>query len=106
MPIGGHAWLTLTPEPTWEPELPICDPHHHLREFRPEPMAYQRYLLPDLAADLHSGHDVRSTVLIEVKARYRADGPEEMRPVGEVEFIEGLATESARGGSVASFHLR
>jgi predicted TIM-barrel fold metal-dependent hydrolase len=40
---------------------------------------------------------VRSTVFIEVKTRYRADGPEEMRPVGEVEFVEGLATESARG---------
>jgi hypothetical protein len=40
---------------------------------------------------------VRSTVFIEVKARYRLDGPEEMRPVGEVEFVDGLATESARG---------
>ena len=97
MPIGGKDWLALTPEPTLEPELPICDPHHHLWEFRPEPMHYQRYLLPDLAEDLHSGHNVRATVFIEVKARYRPDGPEEMRPVGEVEFIEGLATESARG---------
>jgi L-fuconolactonase len=97
MPIGGKDWLALTPEPTLEPELPICDPHHHLWEFRPEPMHYQRYLLPDLAEDLHSGHNVRATVFIEVKARYRPDGPEEMRPVGEVAFVEGLATESARG---------
>jgi L-fuconolactonase len=97
MPIGGPDWLALTPEPTLEPELPICDPHHHLWDFRPEPVAYQRYLLPDLAADINSGHHVRSTVFIEVKARYRADGPEEMRPVGEVEFVEELAAESARG---------
>ena len=97
MPIGGLAWLALTPEPTLEPELPICDPHHHLWDFRPEPVPYQRYLLSELTADLHSGHHVRSTVFIEVKTRYRADGPEEMRPVGEVEFIEGLATESVRG---------
>jgi L-fuconolactonase len=97
MSIGGPDWLALTPEPTLEPELPICDPHHHLWDFRPEPVAYQRYLLPELAADLHSGHNVRSTVFIEVKTRYRAHGPEEMRPVGEVEFVEGLATESARG---------
>jgi L-fuconolactonase len=97
MPLVGHAWLALTPEPTLEPEIPICDAHHHLWEFRPEPVAYQRYLLPDLAEDLHSGHDVRSTVFIEVKTRYRTHGPEEMRPVGEVEFVEGLATESARG---------
>jgi predicted TIM-barrel fold metal-dependent hydrolase len=97
MPIGGPDWLALTPEPTLEPKLPICDAHHHLWEFRPEPVAYQRYLLSDLAADINSGHHVLSTVFIEVKARYRADGPEEMRPVGEVEFVEGLATESARG---------
>ena len=97
MPLGGKAWLALTPEATLEPELPICDAHHHLWEFRPEPVAYQRYLLPDLAEDLHSGHHVRSTVFIEVKTRYRTTGPEEMRPVGEVEFVEGLATESASG---------
>ena len=97
MPIGDANWLALTPEPTLEPELPICDAHHHLWEFRPEPAPYQRYLPPELAADVGSGHNVRSTVFIEVKARYRPDGPEEMRPVGEVEFVEGLATESARG---------
>src|SRR5215475_10759138 len=93
MPLGGHAWLALTPEPTLEPEIPICDAHHHLWEFRPEPLHYQRYLLQDLANDLNSGHNVRSTVFIEVRARYRSDGPAEMRPVGEVKFIEGLATE-------------
>ena len=97
MPTGDADWLALTPEPTLEPELPICDAHHHLWEFRPEPVPYQRYLLAELAEDLGSGHNVRSTVFIEVKARYRPDGPEDMRPVGEVAFVEGLATESARG---------
>ena len=28
---------------------------------------------------------------------YRADGPEDMRPVGEVEFVQGLAAASATG---------
>ena len=97
MPTGDADWLALTPEPTLESELPICDAHHHLWEFRPEPVPYQRYLLAELAEDLGSGHNVRATVFIEVKARYRSDGPEDMRPVGEVEFVEGLATESARG---------
>ncbi len=97
MPIGGDDWLALTPEPTLEPEIPICDPHHHLWEFRPEPVHYQRYLLQDLADDLNSGHNVRSTVFIEVKARYRADGPQAMRPLGEVEFVDGLAAESTSG---------
>jgi len=97
MPIGDKDWLALTPETALEPELPICDPHHHLWAHREEPAAYQRYLLPDLAADVHSGHNVRSTVFIEVKAFYRADGPAAMRPVGEVEHVEKLATESASG---------
>ena len=69
MPTGDADWLALTPEPTLEPELPICDAHHHLWEFRPEPVPYQRYLLAELAEDLHSGHNVRATVFIEVKAR-------------------------------------
>jgi L-fuconolactonase len=97
MPFGGPDWLALTPEPTLEPELPICDPHHHFWDFRTERLPYQRYLLHELAADIHSGHHVRSTVFIEARAMYRADGPEELRPVGEVEFVQGLAAASASG---------
>ena len=96
--IGEPAWLQLTPEPALEPNLPICDPHHHVWAQRHEPPAYRRYLLPDLAADIRdSGHNVRSTVFIEVKAFYRADGPEEMRPVGEVAHVNALADEAAGG---------
>ena len=97
MPFGGPDWLALTLEPTLEPELPICDPHHHFWDLRTERMPYQRYLLHELAADIHSGHNVRSTVFIEARAMYRADGPEERRPVGEVEFVQGLAAANASG---------
>jgi predicted TIM-barrel fold metal-dependent hydrolase len=97
MPFGGHDWLALTQEPTLEPELPICDPHHHFWDLRTARIPYQRYLLHELAADLNSGHHVRSTVFIEARSMYRADGPEEMRPVGEVEFVQGLAAASASG---------
>lgn len=97
MPYGGNDWLALTPEPTLEPELPICDAHHHLWDFRTERVPYQRYLLHELAADITSGHNVRATVFIEARSMYRPDGPEEMRPVGEVEFAQGLAAASASG---------
>jgi predicted TIM-barrel fold metal-dependent hydrolase len=97
MPFGDNDWLALTPEPALEPELPICDPHHHFWDMRTERVPYQRYLLHELAADIHSGHNVRSTVFVEARAMYRADGPEEMRPVGEVEFVQGLAAASASG---------
>ncbi|MGQ4807680.1 hypothetical protein NKDENANG_01035 [Candidatus Entotheonellaceae bacterium PAL068K] len=93
----GHDWLALTPETTLEPEIPICDSHHHFWVSRPEPVDYQQYLLKDLAADINSGHNVRSTVFIEAKSSYCSDAPEEMRPVGEVEFVERIAAKSARG---------
>jgi predicted TIM-barrel fold metal-dependent hydrolase len=97
MPYGGTDWLALTQEPILEPDLPICDPHHHFWDFRTARIPYQRYLLHELAADMQSGHNVRSTVFIEARAMYRAEGPEEMRPIGEVEFVQGLAAASASG---------
>ena len=97
MPFGGNDWLELTQEAALEPDLPICDPHHHFWDLRPERLPYQRYLLPELAADLNAGHNIKSTVFIEARAMYRAEGPEELRPVGEVEFVQGLAAASASG---------
>jgi predicted TIM-barrel fold metal-dependent hydrolase len=97
VPFGGNDWLALTQEPTLEPELPICDPHHHFWDHRTGRIPYQRYLLHELADDIGSGHNVRSTVFIEARSMYRADGPAEMRPVGEVEFVQGLAAASASG---------
>ena len=95
MPYGGNDWLALTQEPTLEPEILICDPHHHFCDFRSERVPYQRYLLHELVADVGCGHDVRSTVFIEARSMYRPDGPVELRPVGEVEFVQGLAAASA-----------
>ena len=97
MPFGGNDWLALTPEPTLEPDLPICDPHHHFWDFRTARIPFQRYLLHELAEDINSGHNVRSTVFVEARSMYRADGPDEMKPVGEVEFVQGLAAASATG---------
>ena len=97
MPYGGNDWLALTQEAALEPDLPICDPHHHFWDFRTGRIPYQRYLLPELIADVDQGHNVRSTVCIEARAMYRADGPAEMRSVGEIEFVQGLAAASASG---------
>jgi L-fuconolactonase len=88
-----ESWLALHHEPILEPELAIIDPHHHLWEF-----PRHRYLLPDLLADTGSGHAIAQTVFIECTACWRADGPEEMRPVGETEFVNGIAAMSASGG--------
>jgi len=97
MPYGGNDWLALTEEPALEPEIAICDPHHHFWDKRLERIPYQRYLLHELAVDVNCGHAVRSTVFIEARAMYRPDGPVEMRPVGEVEFVQGQAAAAATG---------
>src|SRR5689334_6464649 len=48
--------------------------------------------------DIASGHSVVATVYLEWQTMYRADGPGEMRPVGEIEFANGVAAMSASGG--------
>ena len=88
------AWLGRRPaEPALEPDLPIVDAHHHLWQ-RPD----QTYLLPDFLADLGTGHNVTASVFIQCHAMHRATGPEEMRPVGETEFVAGIAAMSDSGG--------
>jgi predicted TIM-barrel fold metal-dependent hydrolase len=85
-------WLALHQEPVLEPELEIVDPHHHLWD-RPG----ARYLLEELLEDTGTGHKILSTVFMQCQAMYRADGPEEMRVVGEIEFINGIAAAAASG---------
>ncbi len=97
MPFGNDDWLALTQEAPIESEIPLCDPHHHFWDRRLQSIPYKRYLLHELMADLDSGHNVRSTVFVEARSMYRASGPAEMQPVGEVEFVQGLAAASASG---------
>jgi predicted TIM-barrel fold metal-dependent hydrolase len=84
-------------EETLEPDLAICDPHHHLWDF-----PNSRYLLPELLADVESGHKVESTVFVECTAFYSVHLGEAMKYVGETEFVTGVAAmaDSGRYGSV------
>ena len=93
---SNRDWLALTVEEPLDPELPICDPHHHLWEFRHDRVAH-RYLLDELLLDLNAGHNIVSTVFIECNAMYRAHGPDHLREVGETEFANGVAAMSASG---------
>ena len=88
-------WLDRRREEILEPALPIVDPHHHLWDL---PGPGGRYLLDELLADLNSGHRLVATVFVQCGAMYRADGPEALRPVGETEFVNGVAAMSASGG--------
>jgi len=86
-------WLARRNEAALEPELPIVDPHHHLWD-----RTGWRYLLDELLADIRdSGHTVAATVFVQALAMHRAHGPEAMRPVGETEFVNGVAAMAASG---------
>lgn len=99
-----------------EPDLPIIDAHHHMwlqseaalaaleaqdtiisRSIGPTYRKYARYLLDELLADLNTGHNVRATVFCQCTAMYRADGPEHLKSLGEVEFVNGVAAMAASG---------
>ena len=93
MTTEHETWLALTEEQPIDPDVPICDPHHHLWD-HPD----NRYLLDELLRDTGGGHNIARTVFVECESMYRKDGPEEMRPVGETEFVQGIAAQSASGG--------
>lgn len=87
-----QKWLDQNREDPLEPALPIIDPHHHLWDF-----PKSRYQLNELLADTGDGHNIRKTVFIECTSQWRADGPEAMKPVGETEYVNGIAAMSASG---------
>lgn len=90
-------WVAQLHEPIIEPDLPIVDPHHHLWD-RLEDRPGTRYMLEDALKDFGSGHNIVATVFVQCRAVYRAAGPEDMRPIGETELVNGVAAMSASGG--------
>lgn len=94
-----------------EPDLPIIDPHHHLWDLRPmvpmfpephhpfiaaiAPNAY--YTFDELRSHLTSGHNIIATVFMECGAFYNGAYGDAFKPVGEVEFVNGVAAQSACG---------
>jgi len=85
-PLPDEAWLALRQEEVLDPHIPVIDVHHHVWD-RPN----NRYLFDAFLKDVNCGHEVQATVHLECGAVYRADGPTELKPVGETEFIKGIA---------------
>jgi L-fuconolactonase len=94
MTLQPETRLELETETPIDPTLPICDPHHHLWD---GPGERGRYLLDEYLEDAGGGHKIVKTVFVECGAMYRKDGPQEMRPVGETEFVQSIAAQSASG---------
>jgi predicted TIM-barrel fold metal-dependent hydrolase len=95
-----------------EPQLPIIDPHHHLWLWTREAIAAVassdnpfttvlqkrgRYMLEEFLADLNTGHHILGTVFAEAHAMYKPSGPEQLRSLGEVEWIAGTAAAAESG---------
>jgi predicted TIM-barrel fold metal-dependent hydrolase len=88
----NEDWLALHTEQVIDPARPIVDPHHHLWD-----RGGVRYLMDEMSDDVSSGHNIVATVYVEARSMYRNSGPEELRPVGEVEFVNGMAAMAASG---------
>ncbi|ACC75094.1 amidohydrolase family protein [Paraburkholderia phymatum] len=85
-------WLSLRDEPVLEPALVIVDAHHHLWDRQTG-----RYLADEFGSDVKSGHRIVSTVYVQCRSMLREHGPDAMKPVGEVEFANGIAAMFASG---------
>lgn len=81
--------------------VPIIDTHHHLvgrgRDFLVRTTGKPVFLVDEYADFLGSTHHVIASVVVEMHAMYRADGPEEFRSVNETVFLNGQAAMSATG---------
>lgn len=91
-PPADPQWLSLHEEPVIDPGLEIVDAHHHLFD-----RADWRYSVDEFGADLAAGHRVVETVYVECREAYRQDGPEALKPVGETESVERIASVHAQG---------
>ncbi len=94
-----------------DPDLPIIDPHHHLWDLRPLLGAFPEprhdflealvgaayYNFDTLLTDTQSGHNVIGTVFMECGAFYDASRGDDLKTVGEVEFVNGVAAQGASG---------
>ncbi|MBI2736687.1 MAG: amidohydrolase family protein [Rhodospirillales bacterium] len=84
------------------PELPIIDAHMHLWLVRGETNEVlsgtsERYMYEDYLVDAAAGHNIIATVYTNGRIMWRANGPDEMKPVGEVEYANGVAAMAASG---------
>lgn len=90
MMFNNSDWLNQLREDVIDPDREIVDPHHHLW-----PRPHRSYDLEELWSDTQDGHKVVQTVFLECGSAYRQDGPEQLRPVGETEFVAAAAERAA-----------
>lgn len=90
-----QEWLEKAlPEEPIRPEMPIVDVHMHLWHHA----SGYRYFVEEFARDIEaSGRNVEASIYIDCGSYYRADGPADMRSVGETQFAAGMAAIAESG---------
>jgi L-fuconolactonase len=84
----NEDWLSLTKEDIIDPDLLICDPHHHL--WYDESI---KYSVDDFLKDIGGGHRIVKTVFVESRLMLKEDATPDMQPVGETEFVQNIVTQ-------------
>lgn len=79
-------------EPILDPDLPIIDSHIHLFD-----LPGNKYMVEDYLEDAQGGHNVLAAIYCETQTFARTTGPDHMKPLGEVEFANGVAAMTATG---------
>jgi L-fuconolactonase len=92
LPVRAQ-WLASGTEAALEPDMPIIDAHHHFYE-----RTGWTYLLDEYLQDARSGHNITASVYMQALTRYRPSGAEQLRPVGEIEYVTGVTAPLQRGG--------
>lgn len=86
-------------EPIVDPDIAIVDAHHHLFH-----NANVTYAASDYAEDARAGHRIVASVYVDAHTYYRTSGPEVLRPLGEVEFANGVGA-MADGGAFGGLRI-
>lgn len=89
--IVREDWLSKTSEEVTDPDRRIIDPHHH---FFAKSDVFPRYDLTALWEDT-GGHRIEKTVFLQCWEGYRVDGPDELKPVGETDWVDGIAKHAS-----------
>jgi predicted TIM-barrel fold metal-dependent hydrolase len=78
-------------EEPFDPELPICDAHHHLWDDEDK-----RYLLEDFFKDIKEGHNIVKTIFVESKSVENGLN-QVVNPERETQFAHQVAKQNANG---------
>lgn len=91
-------WLERLTEEAIEPDLKICDPHHHLW-IHPN----SRYLVDEFLQDISGGHRILKTIYVECLQHYYQDGPEKFKCVGETSNVHKMTQQCQQENASTNF---